>query len=819
MTGERAPELERVRQTSRNSIGGNPKGKRGKDMKTFKKVLASALAAAMVVTAFPVANAEAATAPKLSATKATLYVGQSKTITVKNVAKGSKVTATSSNKKAATVSVKGTKVTVKSVKKGTATVNVKVTPKKGAAKKLTAKITVKTPTVKFTDSVTEAKIATPVKVKATATPAVSVKYYSADKSIATVGLTSGTVTGKKEGTVKVAAVIKTGTKTTKVYKEIAVVNAITAKAVTPKKIAVTFAGAVEKVDKANFSVVDDKNSASFIKSVTLDESKKVATVELYTTLTSGKTYKVAVKNGEKTLEATLDYVKGSVAKIEAADQYVLAGTAQPIVYTVYDENGLDITEETDVAIDSTVAVDGNNKITLANGVFAYATVVYTNPTNGAQVKSAQFKITGTTTLAKSIDAIAVSSSTIATWPTKDVNTSTSVGNTSDKLYVQYTDIWGTKHITNAGATSLNPEVLIVDAKDNSLKPVKAGTATVNVKIGEVEKTFTVTVKDAAKISSIALDASSKTTTSLTQKNGAPTPATAVINVLDQYGAKIAGNVTITATKNNGVVVPRNNALTTTTSAGATFEFIPVATGTANFKATVSDAGKVVSTIYFAISVTAADNTMSAIKFNGVKTNFDLNTAAPKAGYATTSAVTISAVNKAGEAIDLDRTAPANATVLSDAVVTLTNNETKAVTPLGTTDGNGGNLGSLNVASNLPSVGTYTLSVVKNGIAIDSIQITVIDSAEKPAVELKTNYISGKTVIALTTDLITVPNDVTFVGVTFDSNNSNVVASVTTASAANITVGTGTATLYNVKATVTKNSRTFVINLGTVTVTR
>ena len=74
MTGEKIPELERVGQTSRNSIGGNQKGKRGKDMKTFKKVLASALAAAMVVTAFPVTNAEAATAPKLSATKATLYV-------------------------------------------------------------------------------------------------------------------------------------------------------------------------------------------------------------------------------------------------------------------------------------------------------------------------------------------------------------------------------------------------------------------------------------------------------------------------------------------------------------------------------------------------------------------------------------------------------------------------------------------------------------------------------------------------------------------------------------------------------------------------
>ena len=39
-------------------------------MKTFKKVLASTLAAAMVVTALPVTPANAAAAPKLSTTKA-----------------------------------------------------------------------------------------------------------------------------------------------------------------------------------------------------------------------------------------------------------------------------------------------------------------------------------------------------------------------------------------------------------------------------------------------------------------------------------------------------------------------------------------------------------------------------------------------------------------------------------------------------------------------------------------------------------------------------------------------------------------------------
>ena len=79
--------------------------------------------------------------------------------------------------------------------------SVKVTPKKGAAKKLTAKITVKIPSVAFTDSVSEVKIGATAKVAATSTPATSIKYYSADKTIATVGLTSGTVTGKAEGTV------------------------------------------------------------------------------------------------------------------------------------------------------------------------------------------------------------------------------------------------------------------------------------------------------------------------------------------------------------------------------------------------------------------------------------------------------------------------------------------------------------------------------------------------------------------------------------------------------------------------------------------
>ena len=794
-------------------------------MKTFKKVLASALAAAMVVTAFPVANAEAATAPKLSATKATLYVGQSKTITVKNVAKGSKVTATSSNKKAATVSVKGTKVTVKSVKKGTATVNVKVTPKKGAAKKLTAKITVKTPTVKFTDSVTEAKIATPVKVKATATPAVSVKYYSADKSIATVGLTSGTVTGKKEGTVKVAAVIKTGTKTTKVYKEIAVVNAITAKAVSTKKIDVTFAGAIEKAEKANFTVTDNKGVTALIKSVTLDSTKKVVTVEFYSALTSGNSYKVVVKNGEKTYEASTDYVKGNVAKIEAANQIVVAGTPSAIVYNVYDENGLDITEDTRVTFQGTVPVT-NGKVNIADKVVAYMTVIYTNPSTGAQIKSAQFTITGATEVAKTIDAVTVSSGAIASdaqWPAT-VNTNI-VNDNSATQYVsfKYTKTDGKVYYTSAGATSLNPDVLVVDAKTGKLTPVKEGTATVSAKINDVTTTFTLTVVAKAKATSLAVDATSKTTTSLTESDASHTmtPATVKINVLDQNGKVMTSKNDALAIKvidGDGVVSHGGAALTAagtattpvTGAAGTAVSFAPVKTGTTWLSITdTTDA--TIPTIYVAITVNAADQKIAGYKFSGVATKFDLNGNNTTPKGTTSSAIAIAAVNAAGEKVTLG-----TAEAISGVVISLKDSSNKELFTTAAdakTNSQGAITAKLDITQNIKAEGNYTLTATKDGTVYDSIAITVVDTSAKPSVSLKTaDYkVTGSNVPL--TDLF----DVKGAGATptlklvYTTSNTGIVTADNSNGSGVLTqldlgdYATGSATLYGVKLIVTNTS--------------
>ena len=794
-------------------------------MKTFKKVLASALAAAMVVTAFPVANAEAATAPKLSATKATLYVGQSKTITVKNVAKGSKVTATSSNKKAATVSVKGTKVTVKSVKKGTATVNVKVTPKKGAAKKLTAKITVKTPTVKFTDSVTEAKIATPVKVKATATPAVSVKYYSADKSIATVGLTSGTVTGKKEGTVKVAAVIKTGTKTTKVYKEIAVVNAITAKAVATTKIDVTFAGEIEKADKANFTVTDNKGATALIKSATLDTTKKVVTLEFYSSLTSGNSYKVVAKNGEKTYEATVDYVKGTVAKIEVANQVVKATSKSAIAYKVLDENGLDITADTHVTFQGTVPCS-DGYVTLTDKVVAYITVIYTNPTTGAQIKSEQFTITGAKEVAAKVDAVTVSSATITTaaaWP-KEVSTTVVNDNTLTQiLSVKTTDTFGATTYVSTGAVSANPEILIVDAKTGKLTPVKEGTATVNVKQGDVTNSFTLTVVAKSKKTSLAVDTASKTTTSLTENSGAKTNANVIINVMDQNSKKMSATdaIEMKLTDGAGIVSAGGAALAVDDvvngTAGTGIALEPVKAGTAWF--VVSDkTDSSVPSIYIAVTVTAADQKIAGYKFAGVPTKFDLNGDNTTPAGTTQAAIAISAVNAAGEKVT-------NATPDTVSGVAITLKDAAGNTLINaTTDNTGAIANKLDVTDTLKNEGTYTLTATKNGVVYDSVTITVVDTSTKPSVSVKTQLFKAAGSSVALTDLFDVKDAGTTptVNVIYTSSNTGVVtacANTTTGvSAVALGADTGSATLYGVKVLVTVGNRTYTVDLSSTPIT-
>jgi hypothetical protein len=185
------------------------KGKRGKDMKSIKKVLAMALALAMVVTAVPVTSTQAATTATLSKSSVRIAKGSSKaqtstvTVTTPSTWKSVKVTATVANKKVATAKVSGKKVTFTAVKKGTTTATIKVTGKK--SKKAVSK-TFKN--FKVTVVSASLSLTAPTEVVAGSTTDLAVKsvpkaatltYETTDASIAEV--TDGKLVAKKAGTV------------------------------------------------------------------------------------------------------------------------------------------------------------------------------------------------------------------------------------------------------------------------------------------------------------------------------------------------------------------------------------------------------------------------------------------------------------------------------------------------------------------------------------------------------------------------------------------------------------------------------------------
>lgn len=172
-----------------------------------KRIVSLLVAISILVISLTPFTVFAATAPKLSASSKTLYVGDSYTAKVTGSNIKSKSFATS-DKKVATVSSKGV---IKAVKKGSAKITVTVKYKSGSktiTKKLTCKVTVKsfvTPTATPTSKTIEVgKSFTMSKKGSNIT---SVTYSTSKKSVATVS-SAGVVKGVKEGTATITATIK-----------------------------------------------------------------------------------------------------------------------------------------------------------------------------------------------------------------------------------------------------------------------------------------------------------------------------------------------------------------------------------------------------------------------------------------------------------------------------------------------------------------------------------------------------------------------------------------------------------------------------------
>ena len=342
-------------------------------MKSSKKVLAFALAAAMVVTAVPATNAQAASTAKLSATKATVYSEGYKTVTVKTPKswKSVKVTATSSKKSVATVKkTAAKKIKVTGVKPGTAKVTVKVTYKTSTKKNAKAKTKKLTYTMKVAKASValsgESAVAVGSTTKLTTTKKASsrakITYTSSDDTIATVS-EDGTVKGVKAGKATIKATLKIGKDTATATQEVEVKNYVLSTVAQNKltELTATVAGDTKNLKASNFTVKSEATNVVYpVSKVTVDskDASKV-TLTLFSELKDAATYDVTLDGITKTFVAS----DGKVASIALDKATIPYATETEVKLVSKDANGVVVKElkygEADASYDFTINTNGN----------------------------------------------------------------------------------------------------------------------------------------------------------------------------------------------------------------------------------------------------------------------------------------------------------------------------------------------------------------------------------------------------------------------------------------------------------------------------
>ena len=342
-------------------------------MKSSKKVLAFALAAAMVVTAVPATNAQAASTAKLSAKKATVYSEGYKTVTVKTPKswKSVKVTATSNKKSVAKVKkTAAKKIKVTGVKPGTAKVTVKVTYKtstKKSAKAKTKKLTYTMKVAKASVALSgNSAVAVGSTTKLTTTKKASsrakITYTSSDETIATVS-EDGTVKGVKAGKATITAKLTIGKDTATATQEVEVKNYVLSTVAQNKltELTATVAGDTKNLKASNFTVKSEATNVVYpVSKVTVDskDASKV-TLTLFSELKDAATYDVTLDGITKTFVAS----DGKVASIALDKATIPYATETEVKLVSKDANGVVVKElkygEADASYDFTINTNGN----------------------------------------------------------------------------------------------------------------------------------------------------------------------------------------------------------------------------------------------------------------------------------------------------------------------------------------------------------------------------------------------------------------------------------------------------------------------------
>ena len=538
-------------------------------MKSSKKVLAFALAAAMVVTAVPATNAQAASTAKLSAKKATVYVGSSKTLTVTTPSswKSVKTTVSSSAKSIAKVSKTSTKkVKVTAVKAGKAKVTVKVTAKKNGkkvSKTLASNITVKDYKVRLVDATgatvsgtTIAVVGTPVQFTAKTAPAkATVTYTSSDSAIATVDAT-GKVTPVKTGKVTITAATDKASTTAEVEVKNYVLKSVAqTKANTLETVVL---GKTSDIKPADIKITNTaNNNAIAVKSVSVDKADATkVTVETFADMKDAAKYNVELDGTVQTFTAT----DGVVSDVNVTPVTIAANTkGTEIKGQTVDKNNIIIDEfkaseasgkNAELNLSTTQGyVDGDKLVLPTVGNKGTAEVKYHTykfDTNGNEV--------GVYT--KKVDITAVAENAITTtgfnmtfadkapnWD-KDKTTNQLAIGSSKNAYFKFVGSDG-KEISNYSDYSvvssddsilLLPKTTLINSTTPvSVKGIKEGAAYINVldKDGKVVKSLAVSVTASSKLTNVTLG-----NTAITISKTASVDNKVSVKAVDQYNNDI-----------------------------------------------------------------------------------------------------------------------------------------------------------------------------------------------------------------------------------------------------------------------------------------
>ena len=324
-------------------------------MKSSKKVLAFALAAAMVVTAVPATNAQAASTAKLSAKKATVYSEGYKTVTVKTPKswKSVKVTATSNKKSVAKVKkTAAKKIKVTGLKPGTAKVTVKVTYKTSTKKNAKAKTKKLTYTLKVAkvgvalsgDSVVAVGSTTKLTNTKKNSSRAKITYTSSDDTIAKVDAATGVVTGVKAGKATITAKITVGKDSATTTKDVEVKNHVLSTVAQNKltELKATVAGDTKNLKPTDFTVKNETTNVVYpVSKVTVDsKDASQVTLTLFSEAKDAATYDVTLDGITKTFVAS----DGKVASVAPNTLTVPYATETEIKLVSKDANGVIIDE-------------------------------------------------------------------------------------------------------------------------------------------------------------------------------------------------------------------------------------------------------------------------------------------------------------------------------------------------------------------------------------------------------------------------------------------------------------------------------------------